>query len=58
MFHSDKDAALSFRRVLDRTGSAFISAKNHLRETWQAKKAHAMDKLSRHRRDDDTHTGG
>jgi hypothetical protein len=31
---------------------------NHLRDTWQAKKAHAMDKLSRHRRDDDTHAGG
>lgn len=58
MFHPDKNAALSFRRVLGRTGSAFISAKNHLRDTWQAKKAHAMDKLSRNRRDDDSHTGG
>jgi hypothetical protein len=55
---SDRDAALSFSRVLDRAGSAVISAKNRLRDTWQAKKVRAMDKLSRHRRDDDIRTGG
>ena len=54
MSHSDRDAASAFRRILDRTGSAFLSAKNHLRETWQTK-VHAVEKLSRHRRHDDTH---
>ena len=53
MSHSDRDAASAFRRILDRTGSAFLSAKNHLRETWQTK-VHAVEKLSRHRRHDDT----
>jgi hypothetical protein len=57
MFQSGKDAASGVRRILDKTGSAFSSARNHLRDTWQTK-VHAMEKHSRRRRDGDNQPRG
>ncbi|HTR10242.1 MAG TPA: hypothetical protein VMJ11_27025 [Paraburkholderia sp.] len=52
MSQRDRDVVLKFQRVVRKSGAAFLTAKKHLLKTWQAKKAHAMEKLSRHSRDD------
>lgn len=57
MSQSAKNASLTFRRVLDKTGSALLVARNHLRDGWRARKAYVEEKLSHRKRDDNSHTG-
>ncbi|MBB3258300.1 hypothetical protein F4827_003168 [Paraburkholderia bannensis] len=52
MSQRDGDIALKFQRVLRKGGVAFLSVKRHLRKAWQENKALAVDKRSRHGRDD------